>query len=143
VQSVAQIAFQNAILKIESKKRRARQSRSFLFLRPEAFMGTRTKRAAPPEDLSELRRKITELVAQNAVPMVQQAIDAVREEGQYQAMKYLFEMVGLYPAIAQEDSASQESLAQILLDQLGLRDIQAGKQASHSRTEVTDRHPVK
>lgn len=106
-------------------------------------MGTRTKRAAPPEDLSELRRKITELVAQNAVPMVQQAIDAVREEGQYQAMKYLFEMVGLYPAIAQEDSASQESLAQILLDQLGLRDIQAGKQASHSRTEVTDRHPVK
>jgi hypothetical protein len=143
VQSVAQIAFQNAILKIESKKRRARLSRPFLFSRFEASMGTRTKQAAPPEDLSELRRKITELVAQNAVPMVQEAIDAVREEGQYQAMKYLFEMVGLYPAIAQEDSASQESLAQILLDQLGLTHIQPDKHASHSRTEVTDRNPVK
>jgi hypothetical protein len=143
VQSVAQIAFQNAILKIESKKRRARLSRPFLFSRFEASMGTRTKQAAAPEDLSELRRKITELVAQNAVAMVQEAVDAVREEGQYQAMKYLFEMVGLYPAIAQEDSASQESLAQILLDQLGLAHIQPGKHASHSRTEVTDRHPVK
>ena len=106
-------------------------------------MGTRSKQADPAEELSELRRKISELVAQNAVPMVQQAIDAVREEGQYQAMKYLFEMVGLYPAIVQEDSASQESLAQILLDQLGLAHIQPGKHASHSRTEVTDRHPVK
>jgi hypothetical protein len=36
-------------------------------------MGTRARQAGPPEELSELRRKIIELVAQNAVPMVQQA----------------------------------------------------------------------
>src|SRR5437763_7863671 len=75
-------------------------------------------------DLSALRRRITELVARNAVSMVQQAIDAVREEGQYQAIKYLFEMIGLYPAVAQEDSESQDSLAQVLLEQLGLAPIQ-------------------
>jgi hypothetical protein len=90
-------------------------------------MGTRARQAGPPEELSELRRKIIELVAQNAVPMVQQAIDAVREEGQYQAMKYLFEMVGLYPAVTQEDSKSQESLAQLLLDQLGAAPIHPSK----------------
>jgi hypothetical protein len=105
-------------------------------------MGTRTKQAGPAEELSELRRKISELVARNAVPMVQQAIDAVREEGQYQAIKYLFEMIGLYPAITEEDSESQDSLAQVLLEQLGLTTIQPSKQASHRRTEVSERHPV-
>ena len=86
-------------------------------------MGTRIADAGPPPELTALRRKITELVAQNAVPMVQQAIDAVREEGQYQAMKYLFEMIGLYPAVAQDEPPGQESLAQILLEQLGLSDL--------------------
>lgn len=83
-------------------------------------MGTRTRNASPPLELADLRRKITELVAQNAVPMVQLAIDAVREEGQYQAMKYLFEMIGLYPAAAESESGTEDSLAQILLAQLGL-----------------------
>jgi len=105
-------------------------------------MGTRARQTGPPEELSELRRKIIELVAQNAVPMVQQAIDAVREEGQYQAMKYLFEMVGLYPAVPQEDSESQESLAQLLLDQLGLAPIPPGKPAPRGRTEIAHRHPI-
>jgi len=105
-------------------------------------MGTRSKHAGPAEEISEVRRKISELVARNAVPMVQQAIDAVREEGQYQAIKYLFEMIGLYPAIAEEDSESQDSLAQVLLEQLGLTTSQPSKQASHRRTEVSERHPV-
>jgi len=74
----------------------------------------------PPSDLAALRKNITELVAQNAIPMVQQAIDAVREDGQYQAIKYLFEMIGLYPATSQEESPVQESLARTLLDHLGL-----------------------
>jgi hypothetical protein len=105
-------------------------------------MGTRTKQAGPSEELSELRRKISDLVARNAVPMVQQAIDAVREEGQYQAIKYLFEMIGLYPAIAQEDSEAQDSLAEVLLEQLGLATIPPGKSAPHRRTEVSQRYPV-
>jgi hypothetical protein len=117
--------------------------RSFFILRFEASMGTRSRQAGRPEELSDLRRKISELVAQNAVPMVPQAIDAVREEGQYQAIKYLFEMIGLYPATIEEDSASQESLAQVLLEQLGLTPGQPDKQKTHSQTEVSHHHPVK
>jgi hypothetical protein len=71
-------------------------------------------------ELTSLRRQITELVARNAVAMVQQAIDAVNEEGQYQAIKYLFEMVGLYPASAVEDSPIEDSLVKTLLHHLGL-----------------------
>jgi hypothetical protein len=47
-------------------------------------------------------------------------IDAVEEEGQYQAMKYLFEMVGLYPAVAGSEDDKHDSLAEILLSQLGI-----------------------
>lgn len=76
--------------------------------------------AAAPADLSALRRQITDLVAQNAVSMVQNAIDAVNEEGQYQAIKYLFEMVGIYPAVAGEGSQVEDSLVKTLLHHLGL-----------------------
>ena len=51
--------------------------------------------------------------------MVQRAIDSVNEEGQYQAIKYLFEMIGLYPAVANENQEPEDGLAQILLQQLG------------------------
>lgn len=105
-------------------------------------MGTHDRQADPAEELSQLRRKISELVARNAVPMVQQAIDAVREEGQYQAIKYLFEMIGLYPASAQDDSESQDSLAQVLLEQLGLEPVSSNKVTAHGRTGVSQRHPV-
>jgi hypothetical protein len=71
-------------------------------------------------DLVNLRCEITGLVARNAVGMVRQAIDAVRDEGQYQAIKYLFEMIGLYPAAAQDESYAQDSLARLLLERLGL-----------------------
>ena len=138
---MAQLPFQNAILKIESKEKE-RASRALFFLCSEASMVMLNRQADPAEELSDLRRKISELVARNAVPMVQQAIDAVREEGQYQAIKYLFEMIGLYPANAQDDAESQDSLAQVLLEQLGLAPPPPGKQAPHRRAKAKDRHPV-
>jgi hypothetical protein len=82
-----------------------------------------TMSAESATDLCALRLTIAELVARNAVGMVQQAIDAVKEEGQYQAIKYLFEMIGLYPATVQGESPVQESLAWTLLQQLGLPEV--------------------
>lgn len=100
--------------------------------------------AASAVELSALRRRISELVAQNAVPMVQQAIDAVREEGQYQAMKYLFEMIGLYPANTQDESPAQESLARILLNQLELSDQPSDEtpEGKRAKEKPTASHPV-
>jgi len=91
-------------------------------------------------DLSALRRRITELVALNAVSMVQQAIDAVKEEGQYQAIKYLFEMIGLYPAAADDESEAQSSLTQTLLDHLGISGVTDQKTTAK---KVTGRDPLK
>ncbi len=93
---------------------------------------------APDADLAALRRQISDLVARNAVCMVQQAIDAVGD-GQYQAIKYLFEMVGLYPAAAQDESSVQESLARILLQRLGLSE---GASAEQDDQNFTASHPL-
>jgi hypothetical protein len=79
----------------------------------------------PENHLATLRQQITELIARNAVTMVQRAIDSVNEEGQYQAIKYLFEMIGLYPAAGGNEDEIQESLAQRLLAELGLLEMSA------------------
>ena len=90
-----------------------------LFYFGDELMGKR-RPANSSADLTTLRCEITDLVARNAMEMVQRAIDAVHEEGQYQAMKYLFEMIGIYPAGTQQESPAQDSLARLLLEKLGL-----------------------
>lgn len=51
--------------------------------------------------------------------MVEDTIEEVGK-GHYLGMKYLFEMIGLYPATAEDDSPIQDSLAATLLRRLGL-----------------------
>jgi hypothetical protein len=70
-------------------------------------------------DLAAIRQQITDLVRNQAVPMVEITISEV-DKGHYAAMKYLFEMIGLYPAAAQEESQGEDSLARTLLRRLGL-----------------------
>lgn len=78
---------------------------------------------SPGADIPSLRREICALVAKNAVGMVQSTVDAVNEGGQYQAMKFLFEMVGLFPASLDEGDGEENSLSRILLESLGIREI--------------------
>ena len=49
--------------------------------------------------------------------MVETTIEQV-QSGHYQALKYLFEMIGLYPATAVKDTPDEDSLAEILLHHL-------------------------
>ena len=70
-------------------------------------------------DLAEVRRRITDLVRNSAVEMVETTIDQVGN-GHYQGMKYLFEMIGLYPTMVTDGAPEQDSLAATLLRRLGL-----------------------
>ena len=70
-------------------------------------------------DLAAIRQQITDLVRDQAVPMVETTISEV-DKGHYSAMKYLFEMIGLYPAATQEETQGEDSLARTLLRRLGL-----------------------
>ena len=77
------------------------------------------KKSRQTTDLAAIRQQITELVRDQAVPMVEITISEV-DKGHYSAMKYLFEMIGLYPAAAQEETQGEDSLARTLLRRLGL-----------------------
>ena len=77
------------------------------------------KKSRQATDLAAIRQQITDLVRNQAVPMVEITISEV-DKGHYAAMKYLFEMIGLYPAAAQEEPQGEDSLARTLLRRLGL-----------------------
>jgi hypothetical protein len=70
-------------------------------------------------DLAQLRDQIKALVGNDALGMVETTIEEVGK-GHYLGMKYLFEMIGLYPATGVEETPARESVAGILLRRLGL-----------------------
>ena len=72
-----------------------------------------------PVDLGSIREQIANLVGSQAVNLVETTIEKAGE-GQYQAMKYLFEMIGLYPETSREEAREEDSLAKVLLRRLGL-----------------------
>jgi hypothetical protein len=78
-------------------------------------------KSAGRKDLAAIRRHIAEIVGNGAVGMVETTIDQVGK-GHYLGMKYLFEMIGLYPATSTNVAAEENSLAAVLLRRLGLPD---------------------
>jgi hypothetical protein len=76
-------------------------------------------KARKPVDLGAVRQQINDLVGGEAVNLVEITI-AEADKGHYGAMKYLFEMIGLYPSAEQEAAPQPDSLAKTLLRRLGL-----------------------
>jgi hypothetical protein len=72
-----------------------------------------------PVDIAKIRDQIKQAVGGRAVDLVNTAMDGV-ENGHYLPMKYLFEVIGLYPASALAESPEDDSLAKILLRKLGV-----------------------
>jgi hypothetical protein len=70
-------------------------------------------------DFGKVREKINTLVGGKAVGLVESAMDEA-EKGHFTAMKYLFEMIGLYPTNGEEMPMVDNSLAKTLLRRMGL-----------------------
>lgn len=77
-----------------------------------------------------LRPEIHAEVTSNAADMVRAMIQHAKD-GQYQAMKYLFEMVGLYPAKSDEESPREDTLSGLLLS--GLEIAEESGEQGHDR----------
>lgn len=76
-------------------------------------------------------------MASHAVDMVTETIGQV-EQGHYQALRFLFEMVGLFPIVTPEPAAD-DSLAATLLHYLGVSEQSAGKSGSGRVAAATAR----
>jgi hypothetical protein len=83
-------------------------------------------------DMEALRDQIRNQVCAAAAGMVRTTIEQVND-GHYQGMKNLFEMIGLYPATAVPDRPQEDSLAGMLLSRLGIGEetLAEGEQANH------------
>jgi hypothetical protein len=91
--------------------------------------GHSSGKSRKPVDLQAVREQISNLVGGEAVGMVETTIGEVGK-GHYGAMKYLFEMVGLYPGEDGETAPEGEDvLAATLLKRLGLPEDVAPKPA--------------
>lgn len=85
----------------------------------------RRSRAQVVKDVGTLRQEIEDLIKREAVPMVECAIGEAKE-GNFAAMKYLFDMGGLFPGTVKPESVEDDSLAKILLQRLGMTDVTLG-----------------
>jgi|SRR5581483_3072737 hypothetical protein len=63
--------------------------------------------------------RIKRMVVAEAGDIILAAIEKAKK-GHYQCLKYLFELAGLYPAVAEKMEENNLSLARTLCDQLGL-----------------------
>jgi hypothetical protein len=88
-----------------------------------------------PSDLASIRDRIASLVGTEALNMVATTIEEV-SKGHYMAMKYLFEMIGLYPGAAPEEAPVEDSLARTLLRRLGLPEEQIFESSVMNDREV-------
>ncbi len=80
------------------------------------------QRSGKPADLAAIREQIANLVGHEAVGMVETTIEEVGK-GHYLGMKYLFEMIGLFPATAAAETPAQDSMAATLLRRLSLPEL--------------------
>lgn len=88
--------------------------------------------AARAVDLDRVYEQIRRLVGNRAVNMVESLL-ADADQGHFQAMKCLFEMVGLCPAAGPEAKVEEDSLAKILLRRLKLSAEPAGTEVTQER----------
>jgi hypothetical protein len=76
--------------------------------------------AKKPEDIQNVRNKITNAIVDESVEMAQRVVQSVKEGGNATTLKYLWEVAGLFPADAATASdADREPLAHTLMQRLG------------------------
>lgn len=84
---------------------------------------TKTPRPDPKakttEEIQKVRNVVTNMILKNSPDMAARVVQSVTEGGQVAALKYLWEMSGLFPFEA-GDNGERDSLAKILLTRMGL-----------------------
>ncbi len=78
--------------------------------------GSSKKAANGPENVAVTREKVSHVIAEHA-PKMTEAMAAEAEKGHLATFKYLFELLGIYPASTVEPEAEDSNdLARVLLN---------------------------
>lgn len=78
-------------------------------------------KAKSAEEIQKVRNQVTNLILSSSEEMAARVVQSVTEGGQVAALKYLWEMSGLFPFETQGENGEADSLAKILLERMGLQ----------------------
>ena len=96
-------------------------------------------------DIVAVRQQVTNIIGAEAETMVWAAVEE-GQKGHYQAMKYLFELAGIFPApVNEEKNGEATSYAEILCRELGLPEEPAAEPPSTAvvaETAAAQEHAV-
>ena len=87
---------------------------------PKKSTPRRDPKAKTAEEVQKVRNSVTNLILDSSQEMATRVVQSVTEGGQVAALKYLWEMAGLFPFEAGENG-ERDSLAKILLARMGLQ----------------------
>jgi len=94
-----------------------------------------TKKSAPPpdpkakskEEIQRVQNRVANVILDNSAEMASRVVQSVTESGQITSLKFLWDVVGLFPAGKAADEESPDTLAKILLERMGLDDDESGE----------------
>ena len=90
--------------------------------------------SSKPADLATVREEIKNLIGNAASEMVENGI-AEANKGHYAAMKFLFELAGLYPVPEGAEPEEQEGgLAKIFFNRLGMTEEEPAEEVTNVST---------
>jgi hypothetical protein len=73
-----------------------------------------------PAELQDARNRIVNVIVNSSVDMTKQAVRSVNEKGNVSALRFLWEIAGMFPTSASGDVDEQGSVAKSLIEKLGL-----------------------
>jgi hypothetical protein len=78
--------------------------------------------AKKPEEMQGARNRVVNLIVDSSVEMTQRVVRSVSDGGNVSALRFLWEVAGMFPTTAGADDGEQEATAKSLLERLGLHE---------------------
>jgi hypothetical protein len=76
--------------------------------------------AKKPEEMERARNQVVNLIVDSSVEMTQRVVRSVSERGNVQALRFLWEMAGMFPTAPASDDGDEEASARALLEKFGV-----------------------
>jgi hypothetical protein len=73
-----------------------------------------------PDELQNARNRVTNVIVHASVDMTKRVVRSVNERGSVLALRFLWEIAGMFPASGAAGIEEQESVAKSLIEKLGL-----------------------
>lgn len=76
--------------------------------------------AKKPEEMQSARNQVANLIVDSSVEMTQRLVRSVSEQGSVPALRFLWEVAGMFPTAPGSDENEQATSTKALLEKLGL-----------------------